>query len=161
MNEQDLGPSRPIQKHATRGKIRKITGFGVVMLFVLAFAIFFQRNFSTVMVRGDSMHATLKNGQRLLATDAYWLVGEIQPNDIVVFQIPGKSEYYIKRVYKLGGEPVDWLNAPRAWKLSAGEYQVPQGMVYVLGDNRSESEDSRIFGPLSPDQILGKVVVAN
>ncbi len=140
---------------------KTITGFGVLMLFVLAGALFFRQLFFTVQVSGNSMYKTFRSGQRLLATSAYWMVGEPRRNDIVVFKLGEKDEPIIKRIFKVGGEEVDWLNAPRNWKIENGPYKVPAGSVYVLGDNRSESEDSRVYGPVERSQILGKVVLAN
>lgn len=130
------------------------------MLFLLAAVIFFARTFFTVQVSGHSMDETFSNGQRLLATRAFWLVGDVRKNDIVVFRQENSPSLIIKRVYALGGEEVDWLVAPRDWPLRNGPYTVPAGEVYVLGDNPPESEDSRIFGPISPSQIVGKVVVS-
>lgn len=134
------------------------TGFSVLLLFLLAFSIYALKNFHVVQVSGDSMLPTLKNGQRLLMSKAYWLVGAIQRNDIVVFRNPAGGPPLIKRVVGLGGDVIDFEIVPREWTLSRGEYRVPAGTLYVVGDNRPVSEDSRTLGPLDPSDCLGKVV---
>lgn len=140
-----------------------ITGFGTALLFVLVFAIFFYFNFTTVVVSGNSMEPTFHNGQRLLASRAYWLVGQIQRRDIVVVrtqgQGPGQTGYIIKRVLGLPGDAVDGANVPDSWRVSDGPFIVPEGRVYVIGDNREVSEDSRRFGPVPLDDVLGKIVI--
>lgn len=135
-----------------------MTGFGVVLLFVLAFVLFFHSAFTTVVVSGKSMLPTLQNGKKVLVSNAYWLVGGIRHGDIVVIRTDDKGEYIIKRVYKLPGEQVDVMNVPVTWKLVQGPYTVPQDTVFVLGDNREVSEDSRRFGPVDITHIIGKVV---
>lgn len=134
------------------------TGFGVFLLFVLVFVVFFSFNFKTVEVKGASMEPTFHNGQRLLVSSAYWLVGSLKRNDIVVVQNQN-NEFIIKRVYAVGGDTVDWYNAPENWSLVNGEYVVPQNQFYLLGDNRPLSEDSREFGPVPANEIIGKVIV--
>jgi signal peptidase I len=59
----------------------------------------------------------------------------------------------------MGGEKVDLFNVPTNWSLKQGEYTVPEGMIYVLGDNRAMSEDSRVFGPVDLSKVVGKVVI--
>jgi signal peptidase I len=150
-------PERP--PAGTRRKA--FTGFGVVLLFVLAFVLFFHFNFTSVVVSGQSMLPTLKNGKKVLVSKAYWLVGAIEDGNIVVIKGDKPSDYIIKRVYKLAGETVDTFNTPRNWLLSSSDgkgYKVPDGTVFVLGDNRAISEDSRLFGPVEMDRIIGKVV---
>jgi signal peptidase I len=137
------------------------TGFGVFLLFVLAFAIFFFLQFQTVQVSGPSMQPTLEPGRRVLTSSAYWLVGEIQKGDIIVVRSPKDKSIVIKRVYALQGDVVDFLNAPESWPLGSGEFRVPENSYYVLGDNKPVSEDSREFGPVPKSQVLGKVVVWN
>lgn len=127
------------------------------MLFVLALALYMNFTFKTVVVSGDSMLPTLKNGQKLVTSKAYWLVGPIREKDIVVVKDGGPSGYFIKRVYKLAGGTVEWALAPEDAPL--GTFTVPPGNAYVLGDNREVSEDSRRFGPIPLEQIIGKVVV--
>jgi signal peptidase I len=135
-----------------------MTGFGVVLLFVLAFVLFFHSAFTTVVVNGKSMLPTLKDGKKVLVSNAYWLVGSIRHGDIVVIRAEDSGEYIIKRVYKLQGEQVDVMNMPSNWKLVQGPYTVPEGTMYVLGDNREVSEDSRRFGPVEVSAVIGKVV---
>jgi signal peptidase I len=137
---------------------RAFTGFGAALLFVLVFVLFFHFNFTTVVVSGQSMHPTLQNGQKVLVSKAYWLVGSIQDGSIVVIKGDLPGEYIIKRVYKMAGEDVDTFNAPGYWAIYKGEFKVPAGEVFVLGDNRSISEDSRRFGPVKVSSIIGKVV---
>jgi signal peptidase I len=138
-----------------------ITGFGVFLLFLLAIAIFFYKSFWTISVQGPSMEPTLDNGDRLLITKAYWLVGSIQKNDIVVAHRPGSDEIIIKRVLALGGERVEYSLQPKAHSIAEGPYIVPAGHVYLIGDNRPVSEDSQVFGAVPLENVIGKVVVTN
>lgn len=134
-----------------------ITGFGVTLCLILGITIFFYMNFRTVVVSGNSMEPTFLSGQRLLASQAYWLVGPIRQKDVVVVKMEGT--YIIKRVYKMAGEEVDYANVPEDFRLGVdGKYVVPEGHVFVLGDNREVSEDSRKFGAIPVDRIIGKVV---
>jgi signal peptidase I len=143
------------------GKKRKrlITGFGVAMLAVLGFVIFFRQAFTTVVVSGPSMLPTFQSGERLLASSAYWLVGDIKRKDIVVVRDPNASGYIIKRVAFMPGEKVDFYNIPKTARLSDGPYIVPNDSYYLLGDNRAVSEDSRVFGPVKRSDIIGKIVI--
>lgn len=138
-----------------------VTGFGAFLVVVLLFTVFFYFNFHTVEVKGESMEPTFSSGQRLLVSKAYWLVGPIKKNDIVVVDSK-EHEYVIKRVYAMEGEAVDLYNVPDTWSLTnlaEGEYRVPPNKLYILGDNRPVSEDSRVYGPIDAKQVLGKVIV--
>ncbi len=140
-------------------KSRLFTGFGVVLLLILGFAIFMYFNFYTVVVSGISMYPTFKDKQRVLVSRAYWLVGPIKDKDVVIIRDDNPDGYIIKRVYRMGGETVDWANVPDSFALSGKDFQVPDGDIYVLGDNRLHSEDSRKFGPVDIGRVLGKVVI--
>jgi len=144
-----------------RGKQRAITGFGVVLLMVFCFALFAYLTLHTVIVKGVSMYPTFKDGQKVLVSSAYWVVGGIADKDVVVLKDAESSDgYIIKRVYKMAGEKVDEVNCPRTWNLANGPFEVPAGKIYVLGDNRAQSEDSRYFGAVDTKSVLGKVVVS-
>jgi len=141
------------------------TSFGVVLVAFLGVAIFLYLNVHTVQVSGVSMLPTLKNGQRVLVTKAYWLpgVGPISRKDIVVLRdtspgaLPGA--YIIKRVQYLPGDTVPFFDEPKYRSFAEGPLKIDPGYLYVMGDNLPQSEDSREFGPVASDNVLGKVVV--
>jgi signal peptidase I len=87
-----------------------------------------------------SMYPTLKSGQFiLLDTWAYWYK-EPEIDDIVVFKPDNPDKWFVKRI-------AQWPN---------GEI-VNDGLFYLLGDNRKYSFDSRSFGGIEHEQIIGKV----
>lgn len=161
--DQRVGTDATTLKMRTTKKGVAITGFGTALLFVLVFAIFFYFNFTTVVVSGNSMEPTFQNGERLLASRAYWLVGQIKRRDVVVVrtqgQDPGQTGYIIKRVLGLPGDKIDGANVPDSWRVSDGPFVVPPGRVYVIGDNREVSEDSRRLGAVPLEDVLGKIVI--
>jgi signal peptidase I len=142
----------------SRSKPRLITSFGLVLLPICGALAFFFFNFRMVQVTGDSMSPTLWNEERLLMTSAYWLVGDVKVGDVVVLKDPERG-VYIKRVYAMPGDTVEPYLAPRrGWSLRQGDFKVPPGTIYVLGDNRPASEDSRDLGPIPREELLGKVL---
>ena len=160
MNEVKTSLDKAVTTSAPKSISKRIvTGFGFGLFAVFALTIYAYTAFKSVVVSGESMLPTFTSGTRLLVSNAYWLVGPIKDKDIVVIKDNNVTGYIIKRVYKLGGETVDWYNVPKDWSLEAGEYKVPANHVYVLGDNRAVSEDSRAFGPVDESRILGKVVL--
>ena len=126
---------------------------------MLGVAIFFFFNFKTIEVSGISMVPTLKDHQRVLVSKAYWLIGAIHDDDIIVLQDPHGPGEIIKRVCFSPGENVDWTVRPDNAPGIDSKFLVPEGCFYVLGDNRPYSEDSRKFGFIDGSKVLGKVVV--
>jgi signal peptidase I len=143
---------------AAKPRKSAFAGFSFSVLALLALALFCFFSFRTVIVSGYSMLPTFHSGQRLLACRAYWLVGPIKDNDVVVIQMGKPGDYIIKRVYRTAGETVEWYNSPSHWNIQEGEYKVPDGEIFVLGDNRPVSEDSRAFGSVPVDHVIGKIL---
>lgn len=137
---------------------KRVRVFTVFLIVVLVFSIVMAYNFKIAQVRGESMVPTLKNGQKVLTCHAYWLVGAIKKDDIIVLKEEKSNDYFIKRVIGLPGESIPWSMAPMSWPLDKGKYVVPEGRIYVVGDNLNHSDDSRKFGAFLQSNILGKVL---
>ncbi len=133
-----------------------------------------------VEVTGESMEPTLQNKEQVLIEKVTLGFGEIQRGDIIVFESPEtKNKYLIKRVIGLPNETLEIkqgqiyindknLNEPYLNNQSTiGKETIKENTAvklnensYVLlGDNRENSTDSRDFGPISKDKILGKAVL--
>ena len=143
-----------------------------LLLFVLVFCLFrFVIGFA--IVGGPSMEPALADGEFLLYTR---MAGDYQPGDIISMRVPS-GEYYVKRVVAVGGDVVDlrsgivYVNGePLEDIWTTGEtreesgaviypYRVREGNVFVLGDNREVSMDSRAFGEVSRRQIKGRILL--
>lgn len=138
------------------------------------------------VVDGSSMSPTLNNGDKVLVS-RYNALGtkslntSNSINDLVIFntQFKGKSYSLIKRVVAIGGQRViiannkltiydtlhpNGFDPTTAYEPSSGntagstDVIVPMGEVYVLGDNRPNSLDSRTFGPIANSSLIGKVI---
>ena len=130
-------------------------GMLVALVVILAGLSFFFYNFQFVIVSGNSMLPTLQSDQRILVCKALWAVGPPRKGDIVV--VDTEDGFIVKRVVYMPGEEVPAEERPFDWPLEPNMV-VPEGTVYVLGDNRRESEDSRVFGPVKIDRVVGKAV---
>jgi signal peptidase I len=137
-------------------------------------------------VDGASMTPNLANGQMLLVNrnayrsvdlngEHYYPFDPPERGDVIVFEPPLDSEKpYIKRIIGLPGEEVtfgdghvfidgemlaeDYINDRTRCGSRSEECDVvvPDGYIYVLGDNRNNSSDSRVFGPVPVDNVVGK-----
>ncbi len=142
---------------------------------VLALVLFLVINLLTARVRvdGPSMEPSYQHNNRVVVSKVSYWFGDIQRGDVVVFPAPpNPNEDYIKRVIGLPGDRVSvangsvfvngvpieepYINAPPISNLP--ETVVPEGMVFVMGDNRNVSSDSRSWGPLQIEDIIGKAV---
>lgn len=146
-------PKHGMMRRRAAGVVRP--GVFVALVAILAGLSFFFYNFQFVIVSGNSMLPALHTEQRILVCKALWAVGQPSKGDIVV--VDTEDGFIVKRVAYLSGEEVPANERPFDWPLEPNMV-VPEGMVYVLGDNRRESEDSRVFGPVKADRIVGKAV---
>jgi len=153
----------------------KLGWFRDSLFFIAAVAVFivvFRFVIGLAVVGGDSMDPTLRDGEIVVY---YRLAGNYKAGDVVAMRVPA-GEFYIKRVAAAGGKTVDIhdeklfvdgqeandVHAFGATKEETGAviypYYVRKGNVFVLGDNREVSKDSRMFGEVSLRQIKGKVI---
>nr|WP_269153239.1 signal peptidase I [Neobacillus sedimentimangrovi] len=151
-----------------------------VIIFVFIRTFFF----SNYVVEGESMMPTLQDGNKLVVNKVGYHVGELERFDVIVFHANAKEDF-VKRIIGLPGDKIEYRNDQlyingkkydepyldiykknsATVKLTGdfslqeitGEKMVPEGKLFVLGDNRLGSWDSRHFGFISIDQVVGKV----
>ena len=129
-----------------------------------------------VYIPSESMYPTLTKGDHLFVKKVY-NYDKIKRQDIIVFNFKedGKDELLIKRVIGLPGDTVkidnqgkvfvngEELNEPYIKNQSnlSGEFKVPEGRYFFLGDNRSNSKDSRFWKDpfIEKNEIQGKAFV--
>ncbi|MGE5552358.1 MAG: signal peptidase I [Betaproteobacteria bacterium] len=127
------------------------------------------------VVEGSSMEPSLREGERLVVSKASYRFGRPGRGDVIVFRYPvDRRVRFIKRVIGLPGETVAIRDGrvlingrPLSEKYLAdvtlgefGPVRVPPGHLFVLGDNRSNSRDSRYpeVGMVSYRDVIGKAV---
>jgi len=127
-------------------------------------------------VNGPSMRPTLHTSEYILVDKAQYLFSKPQRGDVIVFEYPLDTNLdYVKRVIGVPGDTVsvqangqvtvdgdaikepyvkdlDNPYEPATWVLKANQY-------FVLGDNRGDSSDSRDWGPVPSQDIIGKAVL--
>ncbi|MFT8870673.1 MAG: signal peptidase I [Sporolactobacillus sp.] len=147
------------------------------------------RNFvlSNYVVSGVSMMPTLQDGNRLIINMLDYRLSSPHRFDVIVFHATATDDY-VKRIIGLPGDSVvyshdqlyingqkvaePYLNAFKAQlpkneemtndftlKELTGVSRVPKGMLWVMGDNRHNSEDSRVFHFVSEKKVVGKVML--
>ena len=127
--------------------VRKLVPWVLSIALLLAIHLVFQ----SVRVEGISMEPTLLNGQYLVMNKMAYKFSEPRDGDIILLHSPVGNQTLVKR---LVGTPGDLVNLPgcRTCPIRLGPDQ-----YFVAGDNRPQSLDSRRFGPVNRDVILGKV----
>ncbi len=149
--------------------IKDASKYIIVIIFVLLFFIFVM---GLQQVIGPSMNPTLNEGDIIITNKFIYRFKSIERNDVVV--ISQDEKYMIKRIVGLPGEKVEYQNNDvlingKAYKETftnsetedftiqdLGYDVIPEDMYLVLGDNREDSLDSRTFGLISKNQIIGK-----
>jgi signal peptidase I len=185
----DTGPAEPSpQQPGQRKRLRRTLVETAVIIVVAVLLAGLVRTFAfqTFWVPSASMTPTLGVYDRILVQKAFFSWHDVHEGDIVVFshppldQCPGPQQGdLVKRVIALPGQTIyssgngiyvngrllaepylpryDPLGPPIA--SSQHPYRVPPGEFYLLGDNRSDSCDSRYWGPIEGASIVGKVVL--
>ena len=126
------------------------------------------------------MEPTFHDGEYILTDKISYRLGLPKRGDIVVFKSPGDANVdFIKRIVGLPGERLKikggkvYINnqvldesayldpsvytGPESYLAENTEVTIPSGQYFCMGDNRTQSSDSRDFGPVTPDEFIGKV----
>ena len=168
MLEKEL--KREQNKLAQRKGLVKTVGILLVVAAVAVLILTFL--FPVVQVYGDSMQTTLYENDVIIALKT----PDINRGDVIAFWY--KNKILVKRVVAMPGEWIDidkegnvyidddLLEEPYVQQTAFGEcnitlpYQVPEGRLFVIGDNRGVSVDSRssLVGCVAAEQIIGKMV---
>ena len=154
---------------ATRYKIvsffKELVPYVVILIFVILIKTYI---ITPIRVNGDSMNPTLEDGEIMILDIVSYKLKGLKRFDIVV--INQGRELIIKRVIGLPGEKIKYkdgdlyINGNKVedpYSTGSGftedfELTIPKDEYYVLGDNRGNSLDSRVFGTFTKKQVLGK-----
>jgi signal peptidase I len=160
--------ARPERRASARWALLVVACFGVVVLL---------RTFVVEVVRVDasSMEPTLHGGDVLVIDKLTYRFRDPRLGEIVTARAPDTGEWLVKRVVGVGGDSVgiedgvlvrngitvaeDYIDNTQMEGYFYGPVEVPAGYVFVLGDHRLESVDSRRYGPLALDDVTGRLAV--
>jgi signal peptidase I len=160
-------------------KHRSLVGTAIETLLIVGAAFAIAMLVQTFMFRitgilQTSMLPTIDPGDRIIVNCMTYKFREPQRGEIVVVHDPAdEKKDIIKRVIALSGETIELVDGVLYIDgATVGEpyvinkdvvkgqarFTVPEGYIYVMGDNRPFSGDSRDFGPVAENQIIGKVI---
>ncbi len=136
--------------------------------------------FSPYLVDGNSMQPNFHPGERVIVNKILYDLRSPERGEVIVFHSPYQNDY-IKRIIGLPGETIEvrgdvvfingkilsepYLKSEIDAAVADGEFynnkdysstKIPAGQIFVMGDNRSNSHDSRDIGFISYDQIVGR-----
>lgn len=158
-----------------RKRRNELLEFLVIFLVAFALVFGFVRPFvlEAFYIPSESMLPTLEVGDRVFVNKLVYSVSEPERGDIVVFEsVGGGDETLIKRVVGLPGDTIavrsgtlyvngepqqePYLSRQPLDESFYGPILVPPGDVFVMGDNRANSADSRVFGSVPKENIKGE-----
>lgn len=163
--ESDTKPKKSALREMLESVVIAVLLAAIIRLFIL----------EPFYIPSGSMEPTLMIGDRIIVSKVTYLLREPEPGDIVVFKFPlDPSRNFVKRIVAVGGETIEikdsvlYINGeprpenylPQGLKFQDyGPQTVPEGHYFMMGDNRNNSDDSRVWGFLDKDLIVGNAEV--
>ena len=177
--EPGSDPAGAKPKHGSRDNVRVgAEWIGLVILALVIALLIKTFLFQAFYIPSESMLPTLKVHDRVLVNKVSYKLHPVHRTDIVVFKAPKGSDPgiddLVKRVIGLPGEAVSgrgghiFINGKplKETYLPTGTFtsdfapvKIPANAYWVMGDNRGNSKDSRVFGVIKKNEIVGRVFV--
>ncbi len=173
--DPDPDPEEEEKASAVRNLVEWVAILGAALLVAFVVKTFLVQAF---YIPSPSMVPTLEVDDRVLVNKLSYKLHEVNRGDVVVFEkLPeehGAIKDLIKRVVAVEGDTVEsrgdtlYVNdqaVSEPFRNSAEigpavtKRTIPQNQVFVMGDNRRNSSDSRVFGPIDEDRIVGRAFV--
>ena len=179
--QEDVGPPPPTgpttkKRSTTRSIIEWVAVVGGALIVALVIRAFFLAAF---YIPSESMVPTLQKGDRVLVNKLSYKLHDVHRGDVVVFGRPPNEpdngiKDLIKRVIGLSGETIEVRDCKvlingqtlsesyvKSWTRTCtySPHQIGKDEVFVMGDNRDDSQDSRFFGPIKENLIVGRAFV--
>ena len=172
-SEDDSAQEKKISKNFLRELYEWTQAIAIAVVLALVINHFV---FSIVEVQGASMEPTLNQSERLFVFKTFY---QPKNKDIVIVKSEQLGKYIVKRVIAVGGQTIDinketgkvyvdgklqdesYINEEANYyvgNIEAYPLTVPENCVFVMGDNRGNSMDSRALGFFENDDIMGKAI---
>lgn len=175
-NNQSNGDISPAKSKIKNGlqNVWDVIKFAIVALvIVIPIRMFIAQPF---VVSGESMYPTFNDGEYLIVDEISYNLGHANRGDVVVFRYPkDPKRFFIKRIIGMPNEEIEINNGqviiknkenPNGFILdesyikeewaTTGTYKTGDGEYFVMGDNRNRSSDSRFWGMLPKDLLIGR-----
>lgn len=148
----------------------------IASIFLVFYLFIVQPN----QVKGASMENTFHSGEYIFTSKVSYKFAPIKKGDVVIFKSPKNNDIeLIKRVIALPGDTISIQNErvyvngrqieepyiksptnliPGGSVIEGAQITIPEGSMFVMGDNRGASSDSREFGPVPETLLIGQVI---
>ena len=175
--------TQPSPQPPKRSVLRSILSFAITIVAIVIVSFLLRTFvFQSYEIPSSSMEETIMTGDLVFSEKVSYYFGDPEPGDIVTFEDPQiPSRTLIKRVIATGGQTIDfrdgnvyidgerqfepYTDGKPTYPLQSADssisypYTVPEGELWVMGDNRTNSQDSRYFGPVPISSVTGKATL--
>ncbi len=179
IDDPSASPDAELDRDRSPGPLRQVLDWSAVILGAVVIALVVRSFlFQPFWIPSASMEGTLREQDRVMVNKLSYRLGDIGRGDVIVFERPdvGSADHdkLIKRVIGLGGDVVEGRSGavlvngvpidepyldPADVIGDFGPITVPDGELFMMGDNRDDSYDSRFFGTVPEGDVVGRAFV--